>query len=531
MTIGTQLRRAKLDTHYDTIVIGSGMGGLTSAVCLAKAGQKVLVLEKHYTAGGFTHTYSRKGFEWDVGLHYIGEVHRKNSAMRKIFDYISDENLHWNEMAPAYDRIILGNETFDYLKGAKAWKAKMIEYFPEEEKAISEYLSLLRQVTRASSTYFLDRALPQRISALAHKLLNRKFHYYSRQTTREVLQKLTRNEKLIAVLAGQWGDYGLPPEKSSFAMHAIVAKHYLSGANYPVGGSASIARTAEEALNKLGGQIVVAADVKSIVIGNGVAEGVELSDGRVLYAKNIVSAVGVINTFRGLMPDTCPEKQRYLKNLREIKPSMAHVCLYIGLKGDRKDFGLETSNLWIYPNEKFDETHRKFESQFNLDFSIIYISFPSMKDPDWQKNYPGKETVEIVVPIPYEWFEKWEDSRWRKRGEDYDQLKDEISKKLLEVLLKRVPQIKDSISYTELSTPLSTVHFAQYAKGEIYGIDHSPKRFDQRWLRADTRVKNLYLTGQDIVTCGVGGALVAGVLTAVRILGVFKGRKLLGMLT
>ncbi|HCI16410.1 MAG TPA: FAD-dependent oxidoreductase, partial [Candidatus Marinimicrobia bacterium] len=60
---------------FDTIIIGSGMSGLTAAVLLSQYGQRVLVLEKHFKAGGFTHTFTRKKYEWDVGIHYIGEVH------------------------------------------------------------------------------------------------------------------------------------------------------------------------------------------------------------------------------------------------------------------------------------------------------------------------------------------------------------------------------------------------------------------------------------------------------------------------
>lgn len=66
--IGTRYRASRLDGPYDAVVIGSGIGGLTTAACLSKAGYKVLVLEQHYTAGGYTHSYARNGYEWDVGV-------------------------------------------------------------------------------------------------------------------------------------------------------------------------------------------------------------------------------------------------------------------------------------------------------------------------------------------------------------------------------------------------------------------------------------------------------------------------------
>ena len=103
----------KTEEKYDTIVIGSGIAGLTTAAFLSKEGKSVLVLERHYTAGGFTHVFKRKGYEWDVGVHYIGEVQRPNSTIRRIFDYISDGKLQWADMGRVYDRIIIGEKEYE----------------------------------------------------------------------------------------------------------------------------------------------------------------------------------------------------------------------------------------------------------------------------------------------------------------------------------------------------------------------------------------------------------------------------------
>ncbi|MDX1453035.1 MAG: NAD(P)-binding protein, partial [Oleiphilaceae bacterium] len=100
---GTRYRKKKAADHYDVIVIGSGIGGLCNAALLSKLGKKVCVLEQHYTAGGYTHAYEREGYEWDVGVHYIGEVHKPWSMIRRVFDVISDGKLEWAPMDPLYD--------------------------------------------------------------------------------------------------------------------------------------------------------------------------------------------------------------------------------------------------------------------------------------------------------------------------------------------------------------------------------------------------------------------------------------------
>ena len=124
-------RKIDFEDKYDAIVIGSGIGSLTTAALLSKEGKKVLVLERHYVAGGFTHVFKRKGYEWDVGIHYIGEVQNLNSPIRKMFDYVTDQNLKWEDMGEVYDRIIIGNKTYDFVKGVDNFKNKLVSYFPE----------------------------------------------------------------------------------------------------------------------------------------------------------------------------------------------------------------------------------------------------------------------------------------------------------------------------------------------------------------------------------------------------------------
>ena len=88
----------------------------------------------------------------------------------------------------------------------------------------------------------------------------------------------------------------------------------------------------------------------------------------------------------------------------------------------------------------------------------------------------------------------------------------------LEKLYEREPQLRGKVDCYELSTPLTTENFCNYSAGEIYGLAHTPDRFNHRFLRPHTPIKQLYLTGQDIATAGVGGALSAGMLTAGAIL-------------
>ena len=153
------------------------------------------------------------------------------------------------------------------------------------------------------------------------------------------------------------------------------------------------------------------------------------------------------------------------------------------------------------------------------DLPICYISFPASKDPSWSERYPGRSTVECITLANWDTWSKWDGTRWKKRGDDYESLKEDMSQRLLNKLYHMEPQLKGKVDTYELSSPLSTQHFANYQRGEIYGLSHTPQRFRADFCKPRTRYKNLWLTGQDVVTAGVGGALFGGVLTASAILG------------
>src|SRR5260221_11148137 len=150
---------------------------------------------------------------------------------------------------------------------------------------------------------------------------------------------------------------------------------------------------------------------------------------------------------------------------------------------------------------------------------LVYISFPSPKAPAFTARFPGRSTIELFRFAPWDTFARWEEGRWRRRGSEYDALKQRLAARMLELLYPELPQVRDAVDVVEVSTPLSPRHFANYAQGEIYGLAHPPARFEARWLRPRIPIRGLWLTGQDVVTCGVAGAPAPGFATAAPILG------------
>jgi len=515
MASGISYKQAKLAETWDAIVIGSGIGGLTAAVLLgAHAGKRVLVLERHYEAGGFTHTFHRPGYEWDVGLHYIGQVLDPDSNVRKAFDYLTDAKLIWNQMPDVYDRIIVGDQPYDFVTGVERFRERMTSYFPKEACAINRYIAAVQSAAKASNLYFAEKVVPRFLARVAGGILRAPFMRWGKHTTAEVLDSLTGNRELKGVLTGQWGDYGLPPNQSSFGIHAIIADHYFNGAAYPVGGASRIAETIAPVIAQHGGQIVVNAQVNSIVLDGAGATGVRMEDGRELFADIIISDVGVLNTFGRLLPRDHTASAETLRALRNVAPSSAHLCLYVGMK----EAAPKGTNLWVLPSYDHDASLGRYLADPSMPFPFLFISFPSAKDPDFPRRYPGRATAEVVAPIPYHLFATWQDTRWKKRPVEYEAFKKQFAERLQRELERHAPALAGKIDVAELSTPVTTRHFMNYPQGEIYGLSSTVERFKLRCLNPRTGIRNLYLTGQDIASLGVTGAMFGGVLAASAIL-------------
>lgn len=232
----------------------------------------------------------------------------------------------------------------------------------------------------------------------------------------------------------------------------------------------------------------------------------------------MISDAGVLNTFGRLLPREVSEHHGLIEPLRRLKPSVGHACVYVGLDGTAEELDLPKHNYWIYPDAEHDANYEAYARDPEAPLPLIYLSFPSAKDPSFLERHPDRSTIEVMTFAHYERYASWESLEWGERGEENEALKSRLADRLLEVLYRHIPQARGRIEHQLVSTPVSTRHFTDYQHGEIYGIEHSPRRFEEKLLRPKTPVKNLYLTGHDVFCCGVVSAMTVGYLTASLIL-------------
>lgn len=250
-------------------------------------------------------------------------------------------------------------------------------------------------------------------------------------------------------------------------------------------------------------------------------------DNVIIRADNIISDAGLYNTFHSLLPPQIASKSRYYEVLNSMKQSVSAMNVFIGLNASAEELGLKTHNTWAYANHDSvfeDYCGKDVEDALDAEVPFIFISFPNTKDPQWAA-VPGnkdKSMCALVTMASYEWFQKYDANMIKRRGDEYEGLKNTIGHQMIDQLCKVYPQVKDHIDYTNIGSPVTCKHYLGSPLGDFYGLHHGTDRFTASMtatLRCQTDVPGLYLTGQDTLSTGFMASSYSGLMCASAILG------------
>ena len=505
---------------FDTIIIGSGAGGLSAAICLARAGQKIAVIEQHYVPGGWCHSFYIHGHRFSPGVHYIGLMDKGESTSNLYEGLgIANDLVFFRMNAKAYEHCRIGDERIDMPANVDELYKSLAERFPKEKKGLKKYLQLIRNVSEQlylipkMSGFWDNITIPYRTRHLGK---------YALFSLKRVVGWHIKDPLLQKVLNIQCGDHGLPPSKASFPLHCALMAHYFQGGFYTMGGGAAIVKAMTKGIKKYGGVIRTGQGVKRILVeqkeGNKKlnAVGVELENGGILRAKRIISNTDPTATFKMVGIENLSLKLK--AKLAKTRYSVTSLMFFLTVDMDVRKAGLDSGNIWMMPDRDMDDLHEDLAEVDILatdEFSGLFISCSSLKDPS---SYNGRHhTIEVVTFIDYDSF-KAKLNNGDKDSEAYKNLKDRLCNKLVNTLKKIVPGIGNNIVQMQLGTPLTNEHYIKSTKGNVYGTEKGFYQTGPFSFTAKTEIENLYMCGASIMAHGVAGAAYSGIKTAALIL-------------
>ncbi len=496
---------------WDAVVIGSGIGGMAAAAALSRVGHKVLLLEQHQTLGGLTHSFSRDGFTWDVGIHYLGGM-APGDRERELIDWLSETPIDFVSLGSIYDTIHIGSsEPLSLSRPYEAQEMDLRDRFPDQVEAIEAWTGALHEGREAMYKIFPTRAMPEIAGDMLDWWNRRAIAKWCARTTKEVIDDLTDDPELAAVLAAQWGDHGGQPSKASFAMHALISGWYLiSGSWYPVGGSAAFAEHIIPTITNNGGEARAGTRVEGLMFEGDAVVGVRTEDGAEIRASVVISDIGARETVDTLLPEDRGH-QDWIAEIRALPSSIAHFTLFLGFEGDIEAAGATKANHWIYPTGEVDALWTTAPDGAP---PCMVASFGSLKNPAHDPGPQQKHMGQFLVWADWSTVRQWADLPAGARGADYADFKRRAEATLMAQFERAFPDLAKLVVYRDLATPLSTVSFTGHRKGAFYGLDVTPERVTSDALRAKTPFPGLFLAGQDVASPGIPGALWGGLLAA-----------------
>ena len=504
--------------ELDTIIIGSGAGGLAAAICLSRAGQKVLVLEQHDVPGGWCHSFTLNGSRFTPGVHYIGLMDEGGSSniLYKGLG-VANELVFFRMKEDAYEHCWIGDERFDMPSNFDTLVDSLGERFPDEKKALTKYLKMVRTVSLQLQLIPKMNGFWDAVTIAWRTRYVGKYAFFS---LKRVIGWYIKDPLLKRILNIQCGDHGLPPAKASFPLHCAIMEHYFSGGYYPMGGGAAIVKSMTKAIKRYGGEVRTQQRVTRILIEGEEekrAVGIELKNGKKIYAKRVVSNADPGITYLDLVG----EHNLSLKlrdKLNDTKYSSTSLMLFLTVDMDVRAAGLDSGNIWVMPNKNMDDLYDEMMSS-DLEsgeyFSAMFISCTTLKDP---VSFDGKHHVlEVITYINNEAFKKFEKES-QNRSDDYLEFKNKLTNKMVNSLDRAIPGIKDKIVYKELGTPLTNKHYINTTEGCVYGTEKSLKHIGPNSYQFQSEIKDLYLCGASVLSHGVAGSGYSGVQAAAKIL-------------
>lgn len=498
--------RSPHERRFDAIVIGSGIGGLSAAVTLANEGYSVAVFEAAKQFGGLLNPFSRGKYRFDPAVHYLGEC-----GPGQLFDRLLRElgvhgDVAFREIEPnGFDRLVFPDREIAVPRGVERFFALLAQNFPAERDGLERFFALLAELhlaapaTLAPREWGLSMPSPRDIPRLLRS---------HRGTFAAVLDEHFRDPLLKAVLAGQSGDYALPPSRASAMIALGMIDHYLGGAWSIAGGSGALRDVLVARLRAKSAALFRQSPVRSIEVDDRRVVGVRCQDGSLVRAGIVISNADSTTTYHSLIArDAIGPLAR--RRVPALVPSLSAVSVFIGARLDLHGTDLTDANVWHHADVDVEGRYQAIANG-SLPFqssSEFFLTSQSRKDSHAAGVLP--HTFQVTSLCTESAFARWRDTVAPRRDEEYESLKRALAASALDCAERYVPGIARRADVVEVATPLSHARFVNAPRGALYGPEQTPEQVANR-PSVRGLVTGLFLCGSSVAGGGVVSCALSG---------------------
>ncbi|WP_178987450.1 phytoene desaturase family protein [Winogradskyella schleiferi] len=495
-----------MKSHYDVVIIGSGLGGLVSGIILAKEGYSVCVLEKNNQYGGNLQTFVRNKTIFDTGVHYIGGLDEGQNLYQyfKYIDILDDISLKKLDIE-GFDIVTFDDDPAEYkhAQGYEKFIEVLTEQFPEEEEAITAYCDKLRETCASFPLYNLKKGKPYYDDTAIFQLQAKAF-----------IASLTDNKKLQAVLAGTNFLYAGDGERTPFYVHALTINSYIESSYRCINGGSQITKALIKRLKENGGENYKHHNVIEFGFEDGKITSAICSNGKEIKGDLFISNIEPKLTLDLVGKDKF--RKSYTNRVDKIESTIAAFSLYIVLKPN--SFKYQNKNFYHFKDpDKVWDVHKYTQESWPEGYMMSMSIKKNMED-----GYG--DNITVMTYMHYDEVKPWMDTfntvaDKNERGQTYEEFKAEKAEKLIKEMELKFPNLRDCIQEVYTSTPLSYRDYIGSNRGSMYGYVKDVNRPMESFISPKTKVKNLMFTGQSLNMHGILGVTISAIMTCGEILG------------
>ncbi|WP_019503532.1 NAD(P)/FAD-dependent oxidoreductase [Pleurocapsa sp. PCC 7319] len=478
-------------SRYDYVILGAGLGGLSAAACLTRQGYRVAVLEQHYLPGGCCHTFDYGDYSFCADVHYIYQC-GAGRAVNQFLNYL-DRDVPFNSLDPeCIDRIITPELDFRIPLDWEKFRDRLLATFPEETQAINLYCDEIKQLHQeirqfTSEVRWFDLNWSDWLS------LPKYWHLFTRRnwTLQDLYAHAGLSPKLQALLAGQSGDYGLPPSEIALITHTSLVWDYSEGAYYPQHHFKHLVDTIVSVITEGGGVVKYSTPVQHIEVENHRVQSITAGEKSYQADRAYISDLDPKLTVK-LMHDSSALSRQEYRRLTDYEYSASAFNIYLGLDSrfEPQSYGIGNWNIWYYPNSDLNQAYQQ-QLEGNLEHPWIFLSCPTLKSTEPGMAPTGHHVLEITTVCPYEPFRKLHLSDTKA----YKIQKRAVYQRIMASVHDLIPDINKYIRMKIFGTPTTSEYYLGQPEGNMYGAKLIPRQIGLNRLGYKTELSNLFLVG------------------------------------